>query len=80
MNTRRYWLDQLRILTWLIIDPASPIAIRIIAGVWWLPAWLVLPLEAAALGPQRWLRLKTLALAAFREFARARRFLINRLQ
>jgi hypothetical protein len=45
MNTRRFWLDQLRILTWLVMDPASPTAIRIIAGVWWLPAWLKVFLE-----------------------------------
>lgn len=72
MKTRRCWLDQLRLLTWLIMDPASPTAIRIIAGLWWLPAWLALPLEAAVFGPQRWMRLKTLGLAPFREFAHVR--------
>lgn len=74
MNTRRYWLDQLRILTWLTIDPASPAAVRVLAALWWLPAWLWLTLEAAAFGPQRWFRLKTAAVAPVREFARARRF------
>ncbi len=73
-DTRRYWLDQLRILTWLIVDPASPIVIRVTAAVWWLPAWLLLSLEAAVFGPQRWSRLKISALAPFREFARAQRF------
>ena len=79
MKARRYWLDQLHILTWLIVDPASPAAIRIIAGLWWLPAWLALPLEAAVFGPQRWSRLKTLALAPVHEFIRARRLRDDRL-
>jgi glycosyltransferase involved in cell wall biosynthesis len=73
MTTRRYLLDQLRILSWLVIDPMSPRAIRIIARLWWLPAWLALVVEVAAFGPQRWLHLKTLALAPFREFSHARR-------
>ena len=70
--TRRWWLDQLRILTWLIVDPASPITVRIIAGVWWLPSWLGAALQVAA-GPDRSSRMKTLVLAPFREFARAKR-------
>jgi len=73
VKTRRSWLDHLRILTWMIVDPASPTVIRIIAVVWWLPAWLVLPLQVAVFGPQRWLRLKALVLAPVREFAHARR-------
>lgn len=71
--TRRWWLDQLRILTWLIVDPASPITIRIIAGVWWLPSWLGAALQVAVTGPERWSRMKILVLAPFREFARAKR-------
>ncbi len=78
-RTRRYWLDQLRILTWLIVDPASPAVTRVIAGMWWLPAWLALPVEAAVFGPQRWLRIKTLALAPVREFGHARRLCKGRL-
>jgi len=74
MKARRHWLDQLRILTWLIVDPASSMRVRIIAGLWWLPAWLPLPLLAAVLGPQRWTRLKTAVSAPVREFASARRF------
>jgi GT2 family glycosyltransferase len=73
MNTRRYWLDQLRILTWLVVDPASPTAIRIVAAVWWLPAWLKAMLETVVFGPQRWSRLKIWASAPVDEFARARR-------
>lgn len=72
MKTRRYWLDQLRILTWLITDPTSPTVIRVIGAMWWLPVWLALPIEAAVFGPQRWLRIKTVALAPVREFRHAR--------
>ncbi len=74
MKSRRYWLDHLRILTWLIVDPASPTGVRVIAGLWWLPVWLPLPLLAAVLGPQRWTRLKAAVSAPVREFAFARRF------
>lgn len=73
MATRRYLLDQLRILSWLTVDPASPRDIRTIARLWWLPAWLALVVEVAAFGPQRRSHLKTLALAPFREFGHARR-------
>ncbi len=72
MTTRRYVLDQLRILSWLAVDPASPRSIRILARLWWFPAWLALVVEIAAFGPQRALHLKTLAAAPFREFPRAR--------
>jgi glycosyltransferase involved in cell wall biosynthesis len=80
MNTRRYWLDQLRILTWLVMDPSSPIAIRLVAGLWWLPAWLFVSLETAVFGPQRWSRLKIWALAPLDEFARARQLRDDRLR
>jgi len=73
MKARRHWFDQLRILTWLIVDPASSTGVRVIAGLWWLPVWLPLPLLAVVLGPQRWTRLKTAASAPKREFAAARR-------
>lgn len=69
----RGWLDQLRILTWLIVDPASPIAARLVAGVWWLPAWLGVALRVLILGPERWSRLKIVALAPVREFTHALR-------
>ena len=73
VSTRRYWLDQLRTLTWLIVDPASSSAVRIIAALWWLPAWLGLAADVAAFGPQRWQHLKTLSGTPWREFAHARR-------
>lgn len=73
MKTRRHWLDQLRILTWLIVEPASPTSLRMIAALWWMPAWLVLPLEAVVFGPRRCIRMKTLIYAPVSEFARARR-------
>jgi glycosyltransferase involved in cell wall biosynthesis len=71
--TRREWLDQLRVLTWLIVDPASPVTLRIIAGFWWFAAWLGAAMLVAVTGPDRLSRLKTLVLAPFREFACARR-------
>jgi glycosyltransferase involved in cell wall biosynthesis len=74
MTTRRNLLDQLRILTWVMVDPLSPNRIRIIAATWWLPAWLGMAAEVAAFGPQRGPHLKTLARAPFGEFAHARRF------
>ena len=70
--TRRSWLDSLRVLMWMIQDPASPIAIRIIAAVWWVPRWIAVALESAMLGPDRWSRMNILARAPFREFALAR--------
>ena len=76
ITTRKYWLDQLRILTWLIVDPASPNVLRIITGLWWLPTWLGL-FAAAVSGPQRWMHLKTLAAAPFREFVDARQLAKN---
>lgn len=69
-TTRPWWLDRLRILTWMIVDPASPTVIRIMSGLWWLPVWLRLTVEEAMIsGPDRRSRLKTLSLAPFREFA-----------
>ncbi|OBJ55164.1 glycosyltransferase family 2 protein [Mycobacterium asiaticum] len=73
LSMRRYWLDQLRILTWLAVDPASSAGVRTLAGLWWPVAWLSL-LQAVVWGPQRWTSLKTFSQAPFREFARARRF------
>ncbi|OBG32290.1 hypothetical protein A5673_25435 [Mycobacterium sp. E3198] len=77
MASRRYVLDQLRILSWLAVDPASPRSIRILARLWWFPAWLALVAEIASFGPQRRLHLKTLARAPFREFSYARRLAEN---
>jgi len=73
VTTRRWWLDHLRILSWLIVDPASPGAVRIMSTFLWPPAWLVAMGEVMLFGPQRWSRLKILARAPYREFAHARR-------
>jgi glycosyltransferase involved in cell wall biosynthesis len=73
VKTQRNWLDQLRILTWLIVDPASTAIIRTFARVWWLFIWLALHLGVTVLGPHRKSRLKILAQAPVQEFARARR-------
>lgn len=69
----RSWLDQLRILTWLMVDPASTGTIRAIAATWWPLVCLKLYLQVALFGPRRWSRLKTLARAPVQEFAHARR-------
>ncbi len=71
VSTRKYWLDQIHILTWLIMDPASTGRVRAIAGLWWPHAWLSLT-QAVVWGPQRWLEFKTFASAPSREFRRAR--------
>jgi glycosyltransferase involved in cell wall biosynthesis len=70
----RNWLDQLRILTWLIVDPASSTPIRVLGAVWWSITWLGLPFRVLAFGPDRLSRLKTLARAPVSEFALARRW------
>jgi glycosyltransferase involved in cell wall biosynthesis len=72
-QTGRSWLDHLRILTWLMVDPASTRAIRVFAGAWWSFVWFALHLQVVLLGPRRWSRLKTLARAPVQEFAHARR-------
>ncbi|WP_255457214.1 glycosyltransferase family 2 protein [Mycobacterium sp. Marseille-P9652] len=72
MSTWRNVLDQLRILSWLAVDPASPLSVRIIALLWWVPAWLRLAVEVAVFGPQRRMHLKTLA-GAPSAFSHARR-------
>jgi hypothetical protein len=72
VTTRRDWLDHLRILTWLIVDPASPTVVRVSARVWWVLAWLQANLVVALFGPERRSRLKTLADLRVTEFAHAR--------
>ncbi|MCV7242920.1 glycosyltransferase [Mycobacterium mantenii] len=74
---RTWWLDRLRLLTWVIVDPASPAVIRFIAAVWWSPVWVLRFLEVVLYGPDRRSRIKTLMLAPFREFARAWRLRAN---
>jgi glycosyltransferase involved in cell wall biosynthesis len=71
--TRRSWIDHLRVLTWMIMDPASPPFIRILAGAYWVPTWLALTVEVVTYRPSRWMRMKTWAAAPVREFAHARR-------
>lgn len=71
-KAQRHWLDQLRILTWLIVDPASTASIKVAATPWWLMVWFGLFVKVVAFGPRRWARLKTLGAAPISEFARAR--------
>jgi hypothetical protein len=68
-----WWLDQLRILTWMIVDPASPPHIRIVSALWWPVAWLGRVVYFGIKGPERRSRLKILALEPVREASRARR-------
>ncbi|CAM4221930.1 glycosyltransferase family 2 protein [Mycobacterium senriense] len=74
LTMRPWWLDRLRIITWLVVDPASPTSIRVISALWWLPVWAVRALEVLIYGPDRWPRSKILAAAPYREFVRARGF------
>lgn len=73
-KAQRHWLDQLRILTWMIVDPASTPLIRAAASLWWSLAWLGLLFKVTVIGPQRSSRLKSLMGAPVDEFLRARRF------
>lgn len=75
VRSRRNWLDHLRILTWLVVDPASPRLVRVSARVWWVLVWLVVHLGVVLFGPDRRARLRTLAAARAVEFAEARRLL-----
>ncbi|MCU1694391.1 MAG: hypothetical protein JWR34_454 [Mycobacterium sp.] len=71
------WLDRLRILTWLTMDPASPRTVRSRARIWWRIIWLRNILESAVLGPSRWTRVKYLGSARIHESEGARLFLLS---
>jgi glycosyltransferase involved in cell wall biosynthesis len=75
VGARKDWLDRLRILTWLTMDPASPRTVRSRARIWWRIIWLRNMLESAILGPSRWTRVKYLGSARIHESEGARRFL-----
>ncbi|HKR51943.1 MAG TPA: glycosyltransferase family 2 protein [Pseudonocardiaceae bacterium] len=70
--TGRDWLDQLRLLTSMVVDREASPLIRAVSLLWWLPIWLRVTVEGAVLGPQRVARLKTALAAPFTEFGRAR--------
>jgi GT2 family glycosyltransferase len=70
--SRRGLLDQLRVITTLVVDPAAPVAIRAISLAWWVPMWVRTMIQSVAYGPQRSLQLKAAASAPLREFGRAR--------
>ena len=53
MATRRWWLDQLRILTSLLRDDASTPTVRALAAAWWVPCWAQTTLSAACGGDRR---------------------------
>jgi glycosyltransferase involved in cell wall biosynthesis len=71
--SQRDWLDRLRILTWMVVDPASTPIIRIMAGMWWFPAWMGLVVRVVMHGPSRWRRIGKLCLVPVVEFAHAGR-------
>ena len=77
VGARRDWLDRLRILTWLTVDPASPESVRSRARIWWKVIRLRSMLECAVLGPSRWARVKYLAAAVTHESEAARQFMVN---
>lgn len=80
VGARRDWLDRLRILTWLTLDPAAPKAVRLRARVWRRLIWLRNTLECGVLGPSRWGRVKYLVFAMGQESEGARQFLVNEVK
>ena len=74
-SIRRDWLDQLRVITSMIVDPATPRLIRTISLLWWCPIWLRVVAEGVVFGPNRWSRLHIALSAPVGEFDRARRIL-----
>lgn len=77
VGARKDWLDRLKILTWLTLDPASPGIVRSKAKIWWRIVWLRDILKSATFGPSRWARVKYLRVASNLEFEVARRFLLD---
>jgi hypothetical protein len=71
---RRDWLDQLRVITSMVVDPAAPPVVRVLSSLWWVPTWFRVGLENVAMGPERYARLKAWAAAPVREFSTARTF------
>ena len=69
----RDWLDQLRVITSMVVDPAAPARIRIVNALWWVLIWVRCVVEGAAFGPRRWARAKEAVTAPRREFANARK-------
>lgn len=69
----RDWLDQLRVITSMVVDPAAPARIRVVNALWWVLIWVRCVVEGAVFGPRRWARVKEAATAPCREFANARK-------
>jgi glycosyltransferase involved in cell wall biosynthesis len=80
VGARKDWLDRLRILMWLTMDPASPRTVRSRARIWWTIIWLQRVLECAVFGPSRWTRVKYLSSARIHESEGARRFLLSEVR
>lgn len=75
VGARKDWLDRLRILTWLIVDPASPKIVRSRAKLWWRAVWLKSIMSCAVSGPAKRQRVRYLLSARDAEFRIAERFL-----
>jgi cellulose synthase/poly-beta-1,6-N-acetylglucosamine synthase-like glycosyltransferase len=69
----RDWLDQLRVITSMVVDPVAPAGIRIVNALWWVLIWFRSVVEGAVLGPRRWTRCKEALMAPCREFTSARK-------
>jgi hypothetical protein len=69
----RDWLDQLRVITSMVVDPAAPAGVRIVNALWWVLIWFRSVVEGAVLGPRRWTRCKEALMAPCREFTSARK-------
>jgi len=70
---RRDWLDQLRLLASMSVDPAAPFRIRFVSRLWWFLIWPRVVVEGVVLGPTRYAHFKESLSAPFTEFSRARR-------
>lgn len=64
----RDWLDQLRVITSMIVDPAAPLVIKGLSLLWWFPTWLRIGVENVALGHDRLARSKAWVAAPYHEF------------
>jgi glycosyltransferase involved in cell wall biosynthesis len=71
-SSGRAWLDQLRVLSTLAVDPEAPRSLRAINSLWWVAIWLRVVVESVAFGPSRSTRLKLALKAPICEFSRAR--------
>lgn len=77
VGAHKDWLDRLRILTWLTVDPAAPPDVRSRARIWWRIVWLRNVFGVALAGPSRRARISYLRYASSKEFEGAMAFLAS---